>query len=94
MPCTSRRSTIAEGLELVRSALSPADGPPRLAIDPACKELISAFENYHYEDIAGQNAARSTDKPVKDGPDHAIDALRYFFVNRVRPRLATKRSRY
>jgi hypothetical protein len=96
IPCTARRSTIAEGLELIRFALAPAAGPPRLAIDPACVELVSAFETYHYEEASrsGPDGQAASDQPVKDGPDHAIDALRYFFVNRMRPRMDTSRSRY
>ncbi len=80
--CTSRYSTVAEGLELIRAALDPADGPSTLRIAPKCRHLLHALENYHYPlpDDPGRR-----DKPVKDGPDHAIDALRYFFVNRMQP---------
>jgi len=88
--CTSRRSTIAEGIELVRAALAPADGDPTLLIDPSCPELIDAFEAYHY----GKEGSADADRPVKDGPDHLIDALRYFFVNRMRPRREVRRKRY
>jgi hypothetical protein len=92
IPSTCRASTIAEGLELVRSALSPAVGDAALAIDPSCKRLIEAFENYHYPPPGAANAG--SDQPVKDGPDHLIDALRYFFVNRMRPGVAVRRARY
>jgi len=91
IPCTSRRSNVAEGIELIRAALDPAAGEPRLLIDAGCTELIAAFESYHY----GQpNRPGGGEKPVKDGPDHAIDALRYFFVNRFRPRIEVARARY
>jgi phage terminase large subunit len=89
--CSWRGSTIQEGLELIRSALDPADGsPPRLRIAPACRELIRAFQSYHYPAPGGTFA----DTPVKDGPDHCIDALRYFFVNRARPRMRIQRGAY
>lgn len=96
IPCTWRRSSVAEGIELVRAALAPADGPARLLIDPRCGELISAFESYHYGEAgrAGGPGGIGRAKPVKDGPDHAIDALRYFFVNRFRPKISVTRGRY
>ena len=80
--CTSRYSPIAEGLEMIRAAMDPAEGPATLKIHPKCRHLIHALENYHYP---LPDAAGARDKPVKDGPDHAIDALRYFFVNRMQP---------
>jgi len=90
IPCTWRRSNVAEGLELIRAALAPAAGPPSLSVHPRCKRLIRAFETYHWP--PGSPTGR--DVPVKDGPDHLIDALRYFFVNRARPGAAVQRSCY
>jgi hypothetical protein len=90
IPCTFRPSSIVEGLELIRCELDPALGKPTLKIHPRCVHLISSFEDYHY----GQAGAADADKPVKDGPDHAIDALRYFFINRMRPSQGTTRKRY
>ncbi len=91
IPCTARRSTIAEGLELIRSALAPALGEASLTIHPRCRRLIDAFGSYHYP-APGESG--DPDKPVKDGPDHAIDALRYFFINRARPAADTRRRGY
>lgn len=91
IPSTCRASTIAEGLELLRAALAPACGDASLAIDPRCKLLIGAFQTYHYPPPA---AGGESEKPAKDGPDHLIDALRYFFVNRMRPNIAVRRGRY
>jgi len=91
IPCAWRGSTISEGLELIRAALAPAAGEPSLAIHPRCGRLIEAFNNYHYP---SPGSAGDADKPVKDGPDHLIDALRYFFINRMRPRIAMDRARY
>jgi len=88
--CNWRASTITEGIELIRAALDPTDGQPTIAIDPGCSNLIDAMLNYHY--ARGDRGGR--DNPVKDGPDHPIDALRYFFVNRMRPRMEVRRTRY
>lgn len=90
IPCASRPSSIVEGLELIRSALAPAAGGPRLYVHPRCEKLIDAFESYHYPDPG----TGEPDRPVKDGPDHLLDALRYFFVNRLRPAGETRRGRY
>jgi phage terminase large subunit len=71
----ARRSGILEGLELIRAALRPASGTPRLFIHPRCKQLIKAMRSYHYPANGGE-------LPAKDGQfDHPIDALRYYFVN-------------
>jgi len=91
IPCVWRASNIADGLELIRSVLAPAAGAGRLLIDPRCTRLIEAFGNYHYPP---PGSSADPEKPVKDGPDHLIDALRYFFVNRCRPGRRTARSRY
>lgn len=91
--CTSRSSAIAEGLELIRAALSPAAGQPSLVVAPKCTQMVEAFLNYHYGQ-AGSGEAAAQEKPAKDGPDHLIDALRYFFINRLRPRIAVSRGRY
>jgi hypothetical protein len=72
----ARHSLIQNGLEMIRAALRPAAGEPRLFIDPACKRLIKAMQCYHYPEGGGE-------VPLKDGEhDHLIDALRYWFVNR------------
>jgi hypothetical protein len=64
---------------------------PRLLISRDCPQLIRAFQTYHYP-APGQKG--DPDKPVKDGPDHFIDALRYFFVNCLWPRQGVERGRY
>jgi hypothetical protein len=74
-----RRSSILEGIELIRRAIRAGDGKSRLVISPRCERLIEAMRCYHYpENSTGGNA----ELPLKDGLyDHPIDALRYFFVN-------------
>jgi hypothetical protein len=70
-----RSSRIVDGLELIRAALKPASGPPRLFIHPRCKQLVKAMRCYHYSEDSGE-------LPVKDGEhDHLVDALRYHMVN-------------
>ena len=61
---------------------------PRLLVHKRCLHLIEALERYHY------NASRPEDPdPVKDGPDHACDALRYMVMNLDKP-FKIKTSRY
>ena len=73
----SKRSLIVEGLEMIRTALRPGIGEPRLLIHPRCKQLIAAMQGYRYPENG------SGELPLKDGEhDHLIDALRYFYVNR------------
>ncbi len=72
----TRGSKIVDGIELLRAALRTAAGTTRLFVHPRCRQLIQSMESYHY------NNDRS-EIPHKDGEnDHAVDALRYFFVNR------------
>jgi hypothetical protein len=73
----ARASRITAGLQAIRARLKPADGSlPRLLIHARCRQLIEAMEKYHYD------ASRpDKEEPVKDGPDHAVDALRYLIVN-------------
>lgn len=70
-----RKSRIIDGLELIRAALQSASGQSSLSIHPRCKNLIRSMQCYHYK-------ADISELPHKDGEhDHAVDALRYFFVN-------------
>ncbi|MEO1008660.1 MAG: hypothetical protein AAFX79_08840 [Planctomycetota bacterium] len=76
----SRRMPVRRGLDLLRTRLRPADGPPTLFIDPACTQLIESLERYHYDE-----QRPLSEEPAKDGPDHAVDALRYLVTNLDRP---------
>jgi hypothetical protein len=90
--CTSRGSNISDGLELIRSALAPAgQTKPNLLIHPRCRRLIDSLNAYHYPP---PGSSADGDSPVKDGPDHCIDALRYFFINRMMPKAVVSRGRY
>jgi hypothetical protein len=77
IPLRYRRSSILDGIELIRRALRNGEGKSNLVISPRCGRLIEALSCYHYP------PAGSIDElPLKDGIyDHPIDALRYFFVN-------------
>ncbi len=76
------------GIDLVAARLKPAHGPPRLFIHARCLKLIEALEKYHYDDKNPESL-----EPVKDGPDHAADALRYLITNLDRPYI-TRFSNY
>ena len=67
-----RGSTIREGIERIRQRLDHGT----LRIDPRCVRLIEAMQMYHFDPNRPGH-----DEPVKDGPDHACDALRYMIVN-------------
>ncbi len=83
-----RRSSILEGIELIRRAIRTGDGQSRLVISPRCPRLIEAMRCYHYPESG--NAA--TELPLKDGVyDHPIDALRYFFINYKHPQKTADR---
>lgn len=72
-----RQLGLGFGLEAVRRLMRPAAGDrPRLRVDPCCAKLIESLTQYHFDpDRPWRN------EPVKDGHDHAADALRYMVVN-------------
>ena len=96
IPCTYATSPwareVRNGINLLRSTLQPAAGPPRLKVAASCTRIIEAFETYRSRQVNGQYV----DEPVKPQPcDHAMDALRYFAVNRCAPsRTETRRMSY
>ncbi|MEZ6234897.1 MAG: hypothetical protein R3B68_11960 [Phycisphaerales bacterium] len=68
----ARPFPLGEGLMALRARLKPASGPPRLRIHQRCTTLIESLERYHYPEDNPESMI-----PVKDGHDHAVDALRY-----------------
>ncbi len=69
------RAGILEGVELVRRLLKPRPGGEAgLVIDPSCRWLTRAFQEYHWDE---SSEGRRSERPAKDGADHPIDALRY-----------------
>ncbi len=75
-----RRLSVMEGIELIRARLAPATGGPRLFVHERCEKLIESLESYHFPSERPQAI-----EPVKDGSDHAVDALRYLVVNLDKP---------
>lgn len=71
-----RRLGVAAGLDLLRARLKPASGPPTLRIHRACATLVESLERYRYPSDRPESL-----EPVKDGSDHAVDALRYLIQN-------------
>lgn len=71
-----RRVSVEAGIRLVRARLAPATGSPTLFIHSRCVNLIESLERYHYRDKGSR-----PNEPVKDGSDHAADALRYLVQN-------------
>ncbi len=76
----SRQSGRMDGLALVRARLRPAAGPARLFIHARCGTLIESLRRYHFPEDRPESL-----EPVKDGHDHAVDALRYLVLNLDRP---------
>ena len=65
-------SRLAAGIELVRRRLDRGT----LTIHPRCERLIAAMTAYRFDP-----AHPGREEPLKDGPDHLCDALRYLLVN-------------
>lgn len=70
------RMSVAKGLEAIRRRLRPATGMPTMFVHRRCRVLIESLEKYHYP----KGNLEATD-PEKDGPDHAVDALRYMITS-------------
>lgn len=66
------RASVASGIERIRRRLDRGT----LTLHPRCTGLIAALRTYHFDpDRPGRQ------EPVKDGPDHLCDALRYLVQN-------------
>lgn len=76
----TRGMQIEPGIEAVRARLRRADGSIHLRVHRRCATLIRSLKMYHYPPERPESMA-----PVKDGEDHAADALRYMIVNLDRP---------
>lgn len=65
------RAPLSVGIEHVRRRLDRG----RLVLHPRCVKLAAALEQYHFDP-----ARPHVEQPVKDGPDHLCDALRYLVL--------------
>jgi hypothetical protein len=68
----AQRAPMRDGIERIRRRLDR----DTLLIHPRCTGLIEAMRTYHFSE---RSPLRN--EPVKDGPDHACDALRYLVQN-------------
>ncbi len=66
---------ISRGVDHIRARLGPAAGLPRLIIHERCENLIRSLESYRYK------PGIEDGEPLKDGNDHAVDALRYLVTS-------------
>lgn len=68
----AKRVDIRVAISMIRRRLENGS----LIIDPRCRNLIRSMSEYSYD---RRNPSKET--PMKNGPDHACDALRYLIVN-------------
>lgn len=77
-----RSSAINYGIPIVRSYIKNGLGQRRLIVDELrCAKSLDGIKNYSYPE---KNGVILNENPIKKSDD-AIDALRYFFVNRLDP---------
>ena len=87
IPCTCvtspRLRNVQQGISLVRAALEPADGPPtlRFVAGEGNRIFVKAMQSYRNRRVNGIWIDQPQDPQEFE---HIPDALRYFFVNRVR----------
>lgn len=67
---------IERGIRAIQARIAPAHGTPRLYIHARCQQLISDLLTYRYNPELPHSST-----PVKDGPDHGCDALRYLVAS-------------
>lgn len=78
-PKTTPEGWVESGISRIVEHLkrNPVTGKPRLRVTTTCKNLIREFETYCWEEKKSEGTLRM---PKKE-QDHALDALRYFFVS-------------
>ncbi|RKY26712.1 MAG: hypothetical protein DRP79_04400 [Planctomycetota bacterium] len=74
----TRVCPVVDGITAVKRALREK----RLFISSKCVHLIDCIENYRYAPAPSHAPNRGREEPLHDWASHAMDALRYFFVNR------------
>ena len=73
-----RKTSIVHGIAVVRSYIKNVRGQRRLYVSDKCVKTIDGMKNYSYDEKDG---IISSELPIKKDDD-AVDALRYYFVNR------------
>ena len=85
-------ASVADGLALVDSFASPAEGPPRLRVHPRCAATIRAMSNYRRAKRGGQwqDYPEDPQHPHEDLVDALRGGLRDAFPDgrTIRPTLA------
>lgn len=74
----SKAKDIIRGIQEVKQFLKDPNGQPRLFVSEACRNTIWEFQNYRAKQT------RNDDNPKEDPKkwaDHAMDALKYFFMH-------------
>jgi hypothetical protein len=69
---------VQRGLTRIKARLRPAatPGQPRLLVHRRCENLVRSMTEYRYKP-----GDLSAEEPLKDGSDHAVDALRYLVMS-------------
>jgi hypothetical protein len=91
------RSEIEPGILAVRRRLKRADDRVALRIHSRCSHLIHAMQTYRYPPQRNRSlglTAGAETAPMKDGADHACDALRYLVINLDDPGRMAKTGMY
>ncbi len=94
IPCRYRldrwAATVQNGVALIRAALKPAVGRPRLFVAGRCRQLVAAFEAYKLRKLNNEYI----DEPQKPQEpwEHPLDALRYLLLNIAAPARAEARQ--
>lgn len=77
-----RSTKVQYGLQIVRSFIKNAKGVSRFFVDSVtCPKLLDNIKNYSYPQ---KNGLIVDENPVKENDD-AVDAMRYYFVNKHDP---------
>jgi hypothetical protein len=81
---------VQRGLTHIHSRLRPAATPscPRLFIHRRCENLIRSLTEYRFKP-----GDLNAEEPLKDGSDHAVDALRYLVMS-IDPACENKQGNY
>lgn len=91
IPVNKTSDSIRTGIRLIQDRLAiQGNGKPKLFVASNCKSLISEFETYRYpEEKEDKNVP---EEPIKEN-DHAMDALRYMFIQYSQPEQRVKKPK-